>query len=103
MDTYQSDLTAYDVAVKAHDDCVLEIQVRESYREIFYGVDAMFQNVASIPDSAFATPEDAAEYERLIREGSEALIAQQVADLLPPRVERDCPQIPDHKPVKPNK
>jgi len=103
METYRSDQVAYDVAVKSHDDCVAMIKTRESYRTIFSGVDAMFQNVASIPDSAFATQADADEYQRLILDNTSVLIAEQVEELLPPRLERDCPQIPDEQPVKPTR
>lgn len=98
---YDSDVRAYETAVKAHDDCIMTIDVRETYREIFRGIEIMFQNTADYPVSQFPNSEFAQQYHKDLTNDIQKYITQPVADGLPPKKAADCPSIPSEIPKDP--
>lgn len=103
IDTYQSDLVAYQVAEKAHSDCVASIEVRETYRGIFSGISNLFQKTADLPARLFPFSEEAISYQEQLTDQIDDLITKPVADNLPHKEENDCPQIQNTKPAPPSR
>lgn len=98
---YETELQAYNTAVKANQDCLGTIAVRETYRGIFGGIEKMFQSTADLPVQLFPDGEIAKQYQQTLRADVEKYISEPVADGLPPKKAADCPQIPDSVPEKP--
>lgn len=103
LDTYQSDLVSYQVAVKAHSDCVAIIEVRETYRGIFYGISDLFQKSADLPAQLFPYSLEAIAYQKQLTKEINSLITKPVEDQLPKKEEQDCPQVPGEEPKKPSR
>lgn len=103
LDTFDSDLRAYEVAQKAHDDCIASIQTREVYRGIFGGIASMFQRNADLPVELFPESERAKEYQAALTTGIQEYIVIPVELGLPPRLESDCPKVPTEEPQKPER
>jgi len=101
METYNSDVRAYDTAVKANSDCLLTIGVRETYRNIFAGIELMFKKAADLPVILFPETPEAIFYQESMSNDIELLIHQPVEDGLPPREPSDCPQVPANEPERP--
>lgn len=103
MDAYDNELIAYNVAVKAYEDCLTSIEVRETYREIFDGVETAFNATADLPPNLLPDSEVARQYQEYLRFVVQEEINKPVAEGLQPKQEADCPQVPENKPVKPTK
>ena len=103
LETYYSDIRAYDTAMNAHNTCVDSIDVRETYREIFTGVSELFQKGADLPVQLFPDSHEALEYQSSMSSSIIELISTPVAEGLPPKLIEDCPPAPTYFPVKPEK
>lgn len=101
LDTYESDLRAYQVAETAQETCLDSIQVRDTYRNIFSGIENMFQTTADLPNKLFPDSEIALEYKNTLTADIERYIVDPVAEGLPPKKAEDCPGAPTNKPEKP--
>lgn len=99
---YDTDVRAYETAVKAHDDCLTTIDVRETYRTIFAGIEIMFRNTADYPLSQFPDSEFAQKYHEDLTNDVDKYITQPVEAGLPTKKVADCPKIPDVQPVAPD-
>lgn len=101
MDTYHSDITAYDVAVKANSDCLASIQLRDTYRSIFTGISDLFVQTAGLPSDLFPDSSEAVVYELEMLNSVEILVRHPVEKNLTGKSPSDCPQIPTSKPKEP--
>lgn len=103
LDTFRSDERAYDVALKAHSDCIASIDIRETYRTIFGGVSALFQKTADLPAQLFpGSPATLAYQEELTRDII-TLITEPVKEGLPPKEASECPKVPPEPPKRPER
>lgn len=103
MDTYQSDVEAYEAAEKSIEECITLIKVRETYRTIFTGISDLFVRTADLPVELFPTSGPARIYQEALKQEIDNLITQPVENGLPPRLLKDCPKLPENKPVKPER
>ena len=101
MDTYRSDLAAYNVAVKANEDCLASISLRASYKEIFGGIGDLFTQSAVLPSELFPESNEALLYRDELLLNINELIHTPIEENLEPSVASECPQIPQNKPVEP--
>lgn len=101
LDTYATDLRAYDSAVQAHETCVNSINVRETYRGIFDGISDMFQRTADLPIELFPESAGAAAYQAALTAEIEENITNPVEQNLQPIQEKDCPPLPTQVPERP--
>lgn len=99
---YETDLRVYETAVKAHEDCLTSIEIRETYRKIFGGIEVMFQSTADYPVSQYPDNDFAQQYHTDLTQDIEKYITQPVAEGLPPKKAADCPPIPESEPERPN-
>ena len=98
---YENAQKAYDVAIAAHDSCVRSIQIRETYKSIFGGIEHMFQTTADLPVSLFPDSENAKAYQKTLTSDIESYITEPVLQGLPPIEVEDCPLLPTDKPERP--
>lgn len=84
---YQSDVEAYDAAIKSVEECYERIAAREVYRELFTNLIYILE-VDADPGTIKAVEEK---------------IRVPLTEGLPTLNEEDCPTIPDEKPVKPTR
>lgn len=103
VDTYQSDLRAYDFASQANENCVTSIETRETYREIFGGVSRLFDTTAGLPVFLFPQSEEAKIYQEALKVEVARLITNPVEEKLPPKVIEDCPVVPSTEPTYPER
>lgn len=101
LDTYESDMRAYQVALLAQETCLDTIEVRETYRSIFSGIENMFQTTADLPTQLLPESEVAVEYRETLTADIERYITKPVEEGLPPKKVEDCPGAPTNKPEKP--
>lgn len=102
MKSYETDIRAYETAVKANIDCLTTIEVRETYRTIFAGIEGMFQQTADLPAKLFPDGEIAKAYQESLSQDIDRYITRPVETGLPPKKAADCPQIPEEKPERPD-
>jgi len=94
MDTYNSDVRAYEVGVKSNNDCIASITTRETYRSIFSGIELMFEKIGELPASLFPGSDKAAFYQQTMEADIQSLIHDPVDQGLPPKKASDCPPVP---------
>ena len=85
---------AIEVAVKAHEACLEDIEARDAFRHIFDGISELFETTADLPARLLPQSEAALEYRDTLRSEIEARITTVVEDELPPRKVVDCPPLP---------
>jgi len=101
MDTYRSDVAAYNVAVKANEDCLTSIELRETYKSLFTGISDLFTQTAELPVILLPNNVEAITYESEILNNVETLIREPINETLNGKPPSECPQIPVNKPVEP--
>lgn len=90
---YETNHRAWELSVKAHEDCVTSIQVRETYRDIFGGIEVMFRRTGELPASLFPTSTNAQRYRDEMEKNINEYITQPVSEGLPVRTLADCPVV----------
>lgn len=105
IETYESDLRAYEAAVEANEDCINTIQVREVYRRIFDGTSDLFKKVADLTVELGLSPgnERLIQYQNELRASIDELITGPVEEGLPRKHPLTCPAIPAQKPTPPER
>ena len=98
---YENAEKAYDAAVAAHESCIRSIQIRETYKAIFGGIEHMFQTTADLPMLLFPDSENARAYQETLTEDIDRFITNPVLEGLPPIQVGDCPLLPTDKPERP--
>jgi len=98
---YENAEKAYDVAVTAHNSCIRSIQVRETYKAIFGGIENMFKTTADLPASLIPDSEVARAYQETLTADIDRYITNPVLEGLPPIAVGDCPLLPTDKPERP--
>jgi hypothetical protein len=98
---YENALQAYEVAVEAREDCIQSIQIRETYKDIFGGIEHMFKTTADLPVKLIPDSEIAAIYKETLTADIDRYITDPVAEGLPTILVADCPLVPADKPERP--
>jgi len=101
MDSYSNAVKVYESAVKAHDDCISTIKVRDTYRSIFGGIEDMFTKTADLPVELFPDSQGALLYQQSMYDDIQDNITRPVEENLPPKQEADCPKLPEEEPERP--
>jgi hypothetical protein len=101
MESYENSLKVYEAATQAHDTCVATIEVRETYRNLFNGIEEMFEKTANLPVDLLPESQVAVSYQQAMLNDIVMLITIPVEEGLPPRRVEDCPQLPTDIPERP--
>lgn len=97
---YETDLRAWELSIDAHNDCVESIEIRNTYREIFGGIEVMFERTGALPNTLFPESLSAQRYRDEMIKNVKEFITDPVEHGLPPRSMADCPVI-QPKPERP--
>lgn len=101
LDTYYSDVRAYDAAVVAHQDCLASIESQQEYRNIFAGVQEMFKQTAALPVAIFPDSPEAIAYQEKLTAAINEFITGPVSEELPAKTKEECPEVPAQEPERP--
>jgi len=101
MAAYENAEKAYAVAVTAHESCIRSIQIRETYKSIFGGIENMFKTTADLPVALLPDSEVAKIYQETLTRDIDRYITNPVLEGLPPIEVGDCPLAPTDKPERP--
>lgn len=101
MDSYENALKVYENDVASYNDCVTSIEVRDTYRTLFAGVEDMFERTANLPVTLFPESEEALSYQKEMLRDLTRMITTPIADSLPAKTLVDCPPMPKDPPERP--
>lgn len=101
IESYDNAVKAYDAAVQAYETCATAIETRETYRQIFDGIELMFERTAYLPVDILPDSEEAVAYKEQMLSDITNLITYPIEEKLPLRRIEDCPKLPTEAPERP--